>query len=181
MRSTVFPLERCARYFDTQHQHLLRSGATWIWMRGRSIWCGQRLGRIKLSRLLALRLTELEVHEGDLIHGARPNKWNPEFVRVCLPLRIAWLAEHHRQHRDANCRIQGRWVLKTDWQSWLVSASEADVVCTAADDNVEADVAISGDAADLLAFLLGRSPSSPVTVTGGAMLADRFKEAFPGP
>jgi uncharacterized protein (TIGR03083 family) len=138
----------------------------------------KRFGRIKLSRLLALFLTELEVHEGDLIHGARPNKWNPDFIRVCLPLRIAWLAG---QRGDANCTIQGRWVLKTDRQSWLVSASETDVVCTAADDNVGADVAISGDAADLLAFLLGRSPSSPLAVTGDAMLADRFKEAFPGP
>ena len=87
--------------------------STWRQLAGES-WARSYLdepgrGRIGLGRLVAQRLTELEVHHGDLGSGYGPSTWSPQFVEVCLPLRIAWLPVHHR--RSPRRRYLGRWQL----------------------------------------------------------------------
>ncbi len=140
-----------------------------------------RLGTIQLSRLVALRLTELEIHHGDLGVGYGPHSWSAAFVESCLPLRIAWLAVHHRNRVEADLTICGRWLLRTPERSWLVTASETEAKCVLAEPTTPVDVAISGSAPDLLAFLLGRRPSTPLRVDGMLALFQQFKLAFPGP
>ncbi|MGA8679607.1 MAG: hypothetical protein WB592_03940, partial [Acidimicrobiales bacterium] len=77
--------------------------------------------------------------------------------------------------------ICGRWLLRTPERSWLVTASETEAKCVLAEPTTPVDVAISGSAPDLLAFLLGRRPSTPLRVDGMLALFQQFKLAFPGP
>lgn len=141
----------------------------------------KRLGTIGLARLVALRLNELEVHRGDLTAGYGPRQWSAGFVSACLPLRVAWLPGHHRARPDADTAVVGRWLLTTGDQHWLVTADGPSARCTAAAAGEAADATIAGPPWDLLAFLLGRPPSVPLTVTGDLPAASRFKAAFPGP
>jgi maleylpyruvate isomerase len=143
----------------------------------------ERLGPIRLGRLVALRLTELEVHHGDLAVGYGPHCWSTEFVRVCLPLRFAWLATHHRDRPGADLTVEGHWLFVgiPDRCSWLVGADEAGVVVRAATPEHSADVVLTGSWTEILAFLLGRQNVNMLGVAGDAHLAGAFKRAFPGP
>lgn len=144
---------------------------------------GEPAGPMALSRLIALRFTELEVHHVDLGTGYPVGSWPPGFVATCLPLRIAWLGPHHRSRDDADLGIDGRWLLRaTDlgW-AWLVEASGGTVRCEATAPDERGDALLAGRARDLLAFLLGREPGHPLELGGDERLAAAFKRAFPGP
>jgi maleylpyruvate isomerase len=143
----------------------------------------ERIGPMNLSRLVALRLTELEVHHVDLADGYRVSDWPAVFTRICLPLRVAWLDRHHRRRPDADRHLTGRWLLvPTDGaMSWLVTARPGQTVCQLALPEADAEVSFSGPSASLLAFLLGREPEPPLVIHGDGHLARAFKSAFPGP
>lgn len=149
---------------------------------GRSL-NGEPVGQMALSRLIALRSTELEVHHVDLGTGYTIGSWPADFVATCLPLRIAWLGSHHRSRPDADLGIHGRWLLRaTDLgQAWQVEASGRTARCEAAAPDERADAVLAAPAADLFAFLLGREPSQPLELTGDEEFAVAFKRAFPGP
>lgn len=134
------------------------------------------LGPVRLSRLVALRLTELEVHHHDLGSGYQPSDWNGAFVTACLPLRVAWLARHHRVRADADLDVDGRWGLRVaDGPAWVVEAAGAHADSRVARGDEEVDWMV-GQSHDLLAMLLGRpSKVEPLHEVG------RFKRAFPGP
>jgi uncharacterized protein (TIGR03083 family) len=160
--------------------------STWRQLAGES-WARSYLdepgrGRIGLGRLVAQRLTELEVHHGDLGSGYGPSTWSPQFVEVCLPLRIAWLPVHHRARLDADTSVDGRWLFRSPEGSWTVTASGT--LCSAEPRSAEdaaPDVTLEGSGADLLAFLLGRQPAAPLTIEGDLQLFRQFKLGFPGP
>jgi uncharacterized protein (TIGR03083 family) len=134
-----------------------------------------RFGTAALSRLIVLRLTELEVHRTDLDPRLTPEDWLEEFVAVALPLRIAWLAAHHRARHDADISVNGSWALVTEGGSgWTVGATGHAVgIETGIQDDA---VQLHGTPHDLLALLLGR----PARV-GTPQAVARFKRAFPGP
>jgi maleylpyruvate isomerase len=142
-----------------------------------------RIGPLTLARLVAMRLTELEVHHVDLGTGYAVDSWPATFVRPCLRLRVAWLDTHHRRRPDADSGIDGRWLLQaTDTgERWLVEASGSTARSAVGQAGVTADVALSGRSGDLLAFLLGRVAVDQLAVTGDTQLAEAFKRAFPGP
>lgn len=144
---------------------------------------GEAVGPMAASRLLALRLTELEAHHVDLGSGYTVRSWPAGFVAICLPLRIAWLGPHHRSRPDADLAIQGRWLLRaTDLGlAWVVEASGRATRCEAAGADDRAEAVLAGAAADVLAFLLGRPASRPLELAGDEDLARAFKRAFPGP
>ena len=134
-----------------------------------------RLGPIALTRLVILRLTELEVHHTDLGAGYAHNQWDPTFVAYSLPLRVAWLPRHHRVRADADLTVNGRWNLRVqDGQGWVVQADgeRAEVV----PGHSRHDPVIQGTPAQLLALLLGRPAGIEPTQE-----IHRFKQAFPGP
>jgi uncharacterized protein (TIGR03083 family) len=134
-------------------------------------------GAIALSRFLALRLTEVEVHSLDLgLPGL--DSWSDAFVDMVLPLRLAWLGtSRHRPVADHS--INGSWVLTDSDAAWLVTANGADVVTGRVSAERSGDSRIAGTRRDLLAFLLGRP--AHVERTGRRELADGSKAAFPGP
>jgi maleylpyruvate isomerase len=140
---------------------------------------GTELGSMQLGRLVALRLTEVEVHHADLAVGFGPYDWSRDFVRACLPLRVAALARARRR-ADADHAIDGTWVLVCDEleSQWSVTA-RGDVVDFSGTES--ADVVLSGSAGDLVAFLLGRANVEMLAVGGDVRRAELFKRAFPGP
>lgn len=140
-----------------------------------------RLGLIALSRLIALRLTELEVHHGDLGLGYGPRTWSDVFVTCCLPLRIAWLEQHHRKRTDAHLSVEGRWLLRSGSRAWLVVATDRGATAEVVPSNAQAEATIDGEERDLLAFLLGREPGAALRLSGDLSLCGSFKAAFPGP
>jgi uncharacterized protein (TIGR03083 family) len=142
-----------------------------------------RLGRMRLSRVVALRLSEVEVHGVDLGFDGL-DEWSDGFVEICLPLRIAWLPNHSRALPAADRTVNGRWLLRADTgRTWLVSASgtlaSAAPKERIADDTV--DCVISGTERQLLGLVLGRTPADALHITGDEPLAHAFKSAFPGP
>ncbi len=166
---------RTSAELDSAWRELPRS--SW----GRSFLDGPGHGRIGLARLAAQRLTELEVHHGDLGSVYGPATWSQEFVEVCLPLRIAWLPVHHRSRPDADTSVDGSWLFRSPTRSWLVTASGQRCTAEPASPSTRPDVTIEGSGANLLAFLLGREPSTPLRVDGEVRLFHQFKLGFPGP
>lgn len=137
-----------------------------------------RIGPMRLSRLVALRLTELEVHHLDVGRGYWVDGWSPAFVEICLPLRLAWLGTHHRPS-GAGTR-PARWLFApTDRpERWLVTvAAGGHVHVEVVPDDHTAGARLSAPSRDLLAFVLGRIELGDRVSLGGAA----FKEAFPGP
>lgn len=142
-----------------------------------------RLGRMRLTRVAALRLTEVEVHAVDL-GLAEPTAWSDRFVELCLPLRIAWLPAHARALPWADRSVNGRWLLRADTgTTWLVSASGGLASAAAKADIAEGsvDCVIEGTERELLGLLLGRVPPEALRVSGDVALAHAFTAAFPGP
>lgn len=137
-----------------------------------------RLGVMARSRLIVLRVTEVEVHHADLGCGYRPQEWLPDFVEVALPLRLAWLAAHHRARPEADRRVNGTWrITRVDTgTSWVVRADGPVVsVAEGAEGDARDAEELHGEGWQLLAFLLGRGEIA-ATIQGR-----RFKRAFPGP
>lgn len=143
----------------------------------------ERFGAMRLARLAALRLTELEVHHLDLDCGYQVADWPSSFVRTCLPLRISWLGAHHSRRADADRRVEGRWLLAPSDipNRWLITARAGHVRSDTASEHSEADVTVAGSSASLLAFLLGRVSDLPLDIRGNRVLAHAFKRSFPGP
>jgi uncharacterized protein (TIGR03083 family) len=142
-----------------------------------------RLGRMRLTRLVALRLTEVEVHGVDLGLD-RHTQWSDRFVELCLPLRIAWLPNHSRAQPTADRSVNGRWLLRADsGRSWLVSAAGGLASAGPKDDMADAaaDCIITGSERDLLGLVLGRLPATALYIAGDETLALNFEAAFPGP
>ena len=136
-------------------------------------------GSMPLSRLLALRLTETEVHSTDLdLPGIDP--WDDAFVHAVLPLRVAWL-DRARHRPDADLTVDGSWHLTDDDRHWIVAATNGDVQAGISVEHRDADCTIRGSARDLLALILGRPSNAPLLLEGDTELAAKFKAAFPGP
>lgn len=143
----------------------------------------RRIGPMALGRLVALRLTELEVHHVDLDLGYRVADWPPGFPRTCLPLHVAWLGSRHRTGAVGTGHPDRRWLLEPtdDSVRWLVTVRAREVLCQPATPSSDADVTVTGTSAGLLAFLLGRRPEPPLDIRGNHGVADSFKQVFPGP
>lgn len=109
--------------------------------------------------------------------------WPAGFVGACRPLRIAWLGPHHRSRPEADLEVRGRWLPRAAdlERAWVVEASGRTARCRATAPDERADAVLTGAAANLLAFLLGRAPSRPLELAGDEDLARAFKRAFPGP
>jgi maleylpyruvate isomerase len=170
-----------------------------------------RFGMMRLSRLVPLRWTEVEVHTVDLglgvggpagalatsgsngVNGTdaaaagghgRLDQWSDDFVRLGLPLRIAWLPNHSRTMPTADLSVSGRWLLQGDGAAWLVSTAGSLASASqlpSADEVGAVDCVIAGPDRTLLGFILGRVPIESLTVTGDVSLAHKFTRAFPGP
>jgi len=138
------------------------------------------LGSMQLGRLVALRLTEIEVHHADLAVAFGPRDWAPEFARGCLPLRVASLPRLRRRF-DADRVVEGTWVLVCDEidRQWWVETHGADTEIGEA--GTRADTVLRGTAIDLMALLLGRQSPAMLAVAGDTARALEFKLAFPGP
>jgi maleylpyruvate isomerase len=95
-------------------------------------------GEVPARALVWSRLREVEVHHGDLGLGYGPDAWSEGFVAVELPLRIGDLAP--RLPRGTALRVV---VAADHGSSWEVGAGPA-------------SMAVTGSAADLLGWLLGR-------------------------
>ena len=142
-----------------------------------------KLGRMRLTRIAALRLTEVEVHGVDLgLDGM--SAWTDRFVQLCLPLRVAWLPAHARALPTADRSVNGRWLLRADTgTTWLVSAAGGLASAAAKSDilDTQVDCVIQGTERELMALLLGRTPVEALRISGDEALARSFKAAFPGP
>lgn len=142
-----------------------------------------KLGRMRLTRIVALRLTEVEVHGIDLGLD-RLTDWSERFVQLCLPLRIGWLPAHARALPSADRSVNGRWLLRSDTGStWLVSAAGGLASAAAKNDILDSqvDCVIEGTERELLALTLGRIPVENLRISGNETLARSFNSAFPGP
>jgi uncharacterized protein (TIGR03083 family) len=139
------------------------------------------LGTIPLARLALSRLTEVDVHGTDLAIGF-PD-WSDVLVEVALPTRLGWLSQRRTNHRRFDRFIQGSWLLSApDGPAWLVTVDGESVEATATDPaTAHASATIEGSRRDLLALLLGRSPSGTLRISGNVDFATSFSEAFPGP
>src|SRR6266508_5533071 len=152
-RSTAVPTTRTAsgivEALDLSSHRLLEQ---WRGLRPRE-WraplADDRLGNMLLGRLVALRLTELEVHLSDLGLGFGPADWSADFVRLCLPMRFAWMSAHHHRRPTADHTIDGRWlfVCDDDRRAWLVTACGPTATVRAVDsvaDSARCDTVVSG-------------------------------------
>ncbi len=108
-----------------------------------------------------LRLTELEVHGGDLLLGLDARRAN---------------------HRVFDTDLEGSWLLSaTDGPTYRVEVRGRSVESRPVDEGSHAQATIEGSSRDLLALLLGRPGSEPLRLCGDVAFARRFADAFPGP
>ena len=138
------------------------------------------LGPSDLSRLLLLRLTEVEVHGSDL--DLALDDWSDLFVRVALPMRLEWLNTRRANHRAVDQGLEGTWLLvATDGPSYAVTAQRGRVESRPAVPTPARHAVIESSSRDLLALLLGRPMREPPRTAGGEHGVERFAAAFPGP
>ncbi len=138
------------------------------------------LGTVGLGRLLVLRLTEVEVHGTDL--GLGLGDWSDQFVRMALPMRVAWLNYRRTNHRAFRGDIQGSWLLAaTDGPAYRITARGDGVEAAPDTDRSPARATIEATSRDLLALLLGRQMLGPPRLSGDKELGRAFSLAFPGP
>jgi uncharacterized protein (TIGR03083 family) len=138
------------------------------------------LGRITIAQLALLRLTEVEVHGGDL--GIGLEDWSTVFVSTALPVRIAWLATRRSNHKAVDPDVQGSWLLCGDEDAcWRVAVDDDRVTSGPVDRSLGADCEIHASSRDLLATLVGRPTTGVVSLSGDVSLARAFGRAFPGP
>jgi uncharacterized protein (TIGR03083 family) len=138
-------------------------------------------GPVALSRYLALRLTEFEVHGTDLALPGTGD-WHGSFVDAVLPLRVSWLALARRRP-DADLAINGTWSIGCGNRRWRVNADGADVQVVDLDpaDQPPGGCHMKGSSRTVLAYLLGRAPVTDLEIEGAEAPASAFKRAFPGP
>jgi Mycothiol maleylpyruvate isomerase N-terminal domain len=138
------------------------------------------LGHLPLSALPLLRLTEVEVHGGDL--GLNLNDWSGIFVSTVLPMRLEWLNVRRANHRAFDRELVGSWLLvATDGPTYRVEVDGQEVVARPASPDTRARAVIQATSRDLLALLLGRMLLAPPVITGDLEFAEAFSRAFPGP
>jgi len=138
------------------------------------------LGPLPLDRLALMRLTEVEVHGDDL--GLGLGDWSETFVEAALPFRLDRLNTRRTNHRAFDDRLEGSWLVVADHgPAYLVTVDGADVRSEPADPNASASALIRGSRRDILALLLGRPTTGPLTMAGDLTFAASFQRAFPGP
>ena len=138
------------------------------------------LGPLPLERLALMRLTEVEVHGGDL--GLGLSDWSDTFIDTALPFRLDWLNRRRTNHRAFDDRLEGSWLVAADdGPAYLVTVNGAKVRSEPVDRNTSASAVIEGSKRDILALLLGRPRSEPLRMSGDLGFADSFQRAFPGP
>ena len=140
----------------------------------------QDLGDITLWTLALLRLTEVEVHGGDLDLDLSP--WSDTFISAALPMRLHWLPTRRSNHQPVDQSPDGNWAfISTDGPSFLVSARGATVRVHEDADESQAHASIIGSGRQLLAFILGRVAIDSLEIRGDRNLAASFLAAFPAP
>lgn len=138
------------------------------------------LGPLPLRALSLLRLTEVEVHGGDL--GLDLADWDTIFVKMVLPMRLAWLNVRRANHRAFDAELEGSWLLvATDGPTYEVIVGGEKVTSRSASAGTQARAVIAASSRDLLALLLGRTPQKPPVISGDIEFGRSFSLAFPGP
>jgi hypothetical protein len=142
------------------------------------------LGPTTIFQLALMRLTEVEVHACDLDIGL--DDWSEVFVSNVLPVRIGWLATRRRNPLAIDPAVRGSWLLSSEDGRWRVevkgdAVTGDEVTSGPADANEQADCEIRASSRDLLATLLGRPTTGPISISGDENLAHAFGRAFPGP
>jgi maleylpyruvate isomerase len=139
------------------------------------------LGSVTLYALLVLRLTEVEVHGLDLDLGL--GDWSDTFIGAALPFRLGWLSSRRANHQDVDEELHGSWLIDASGgPTYLVTVGEDGVVdAQPSPSGVPARSRISGSARDVLALLLGRTMTAPLSITGDVAFGRAFSRAFPGP
>jgi uncharacterized protein (TIGR03083 family) len=138
------------------------------------------LGRLPLPTLPILRLTEVEVHGGDL--GLNLTGWSTTFVHTILPMRLEWLNVRRVNHRALDGELVGSWLLvATDGPTYKVEVDGPNVAARSASPGTQARAVIEANSRDLLALLLGRTPQTPPVMSGDIAFARAFSRSFPGP
>ncbi len=138
------------------------------------------LGRIPLSLLALLRLTEVEVHGGDL--GLGLGDWSTTFVDATLPLRLEALNVRKPAPRALETGLAGTWLLvASDGPTYRVSVMHGAVESAAAGAHPPPRAVLEATSRDLLALLLGRPCLRAPRVTGDSAFGEAFSAVFPGP
>jgi Mycothiol maleylpyruvate isomerase N-terminal domain len=138
------------------------------------------LGRIPLSRLALLRLTEVEVHGSDL--GLQLGEWSTTFIDTALPMRLEGLTTRTPIARTLDALGGGAWLLvASDGPTYRVSVSEGVVAATPTTSDSRARAILEATSRDLLALLLGRPLHQELRITGDRAFGEAFSAAFPGP
>ena len=123
------------------------------------------LGPIPLGTLPLLRLTEVEVHGGDL--RCNLPDWSTTFVNAVLPMRLEWLSVRRANHRAFDTELEGSWLLvSTDGPTYEVSVEGQKVRSRPASPDSQARAVIQTTSRDLLALLLGRVLQGPPVISG---------------
>ncbi|HUR77577.1 MAG TPA: maleylpyruvate isomerase N-terminal domain-containing protein [Acidimicrobiales bacterium] len=138
------------------------------------------IGTQTVEQLAALRLTEVEVHGGDLLLGN--DTWSDTFVEHGLPLRFERLAHRLANQPPIDFGLEGTWLLRTlDGEAWAITLAPDRAEVRAADYDTSSDATITASRRDMLAFLLGRPLETEVVYAGDVELAAAFRKVFPGP
>jgi hypothetical protein len=138
------------------------------------------IGPVPLDRLPLLRLTEVEVHGGDL--ALNLVDWSEIFISTVLPMRLEWLNVRRANHRAFDPGLTGSWLLVvSDGPAYKVTVNGRIVESRAVSPDTHARAVIEATSRDLLALLLGRTPLIPPVVTGDVAFGEAFARAFPGP
>jgi uncharacterized protein (TIGR03083 family) len=138
------------------------------------------IGTQTVEQLLTLRLTEVEVHAGDLLLGL--DKWSNTLVEAGLPLRFERLATRLANQPPIDFSYEGTWLLRTtEGDAWTVTVEPKRAEVRLADYDTRSDATITASRRDLLALLLGRPLETEAVYAGDTELAAAFTKAFPGP
>lgn len=138
------------------------------------------IGTQTIEQLLTLRLTEVEVHAGDLLLGL--DKWSDTLVAAGLPLRFERLATRLANQPPIDTSYEGTWLLRTtEGDAWTVTLEPKRAEVRVADYDTRNDATITASRRDLLALLLGRPLETEAVFSGDTELAAAFTKAFPGP
>ncbi|MEY2472421.1 MAG: maleylpyruvate isomerase [Actinomycetota bacterium] len=138
------------------------------------------LGTQTIEQLLTLRLTEVEVHAGDLLLGL--DKWSDTFVEAGLPLRFERLATRLANQPPIDTSYEGTWLLRTtEGDAWTVTLEPRRAEVRMADYDTRSDATITASRRDMLALLLGRPLETEAVYAGDTELAAAFTKAFRGP
>jgi uncharacterized protein (TIGR03083 family) len=138
------------------------------------------IGTQSVEQLAVLRLTEVEVHAGDLLLGL--DKWSDTLVEHGLPLRFERLAHRLANQPPIDFSFEGTWLLRTlEGEAWTVTLEPRRAEVRAADYDTRSDATITASRRDMLAFLLGRPLEAEAVYAGDVEFAAAFTKAFPGP